>query len=121
LTRNPDGTFAKGSVPNPFGRNSPRKRAELKRQQIADGLIAGLTRPATEADRIVARTIAAAEIEAERLEAAGKGAVKQRSLVAQLLRQSAFRPQPAPAKPVTTSDPAKAAQDWIRSVTEAAS
>jgi hypothetical protein len=72
-----------------------------QREQIATGLLAGLGREPSEADRVAARTIASMQVEAERLETLGKSALEQRRIVVQLLRQSGFRPAPAePLKPV---------------------
>ncbi|WP_439400161.1 hypothetical protein ACRQ5Q_41950 (plasmid) [Bradyrhizobium sp. PMVTL-01] len=70
-----------------------------QREQIVAGLLAGLGREPGEADRVAANTIAAMQGEAERLETLGKSALEQRRIVAQLLRQSGFKPAPTtPAK-----------------------
>ncbi|WP_441260827.1 hypothetical protein AB7008_43040 [Bradyrhizobium sp. 521_C7_N1_3] len=79
-----------------------------QREQIAAGLLAGLGREPGEADRVAAKTIAAMQVEAERLETLGKSALEQRRIVAQLLRQSGFKP--APPGPAKSAPPSL--EDW---------
>lgn len=80
-----------------------------QRERIAAGLLAGLGREPTEADRVAASTIAAMQVEAERLESMGKSALEERKLAAQLLRQTGFKP--APAAPAKSAPPSL--EDWL--------
>ncbi|WP_143199513.1 hypothetical protein [Bradyrhizobium sp. NAS80.1] len=69
--------------------------AEAERREIEAGLLRDLGRPATATDLIAIETISATAVRARRLRADGRNDEAERKLVAQLMRASGLKPEPA--------------------------
>jgi hypothetical protein len=99
-------------------------QAEQERKAPAADILAGLGRPANAIDRVAAENLAALNIRANKLEAAGKDATEVRRQINQALRTTGFRPQkiePAKQQPYNFKAAIEAAAAARRAADAAAS